>query len=206
MMVLMIHPSMSQVTDARANAVLDKVSAKMKSYTAIKIEFTYTLDNKAEKIHQSKTGVVTIKGDKYSLNVAKQRIISDGKTVWTYIPDAQEVQINNVNTKDDEALNPSKLLATYNKNYRAKLIKEVNQGGVMTQIVDLVPIKGKNFFKVRLIIDKTKLQIISTEIYNKNGSTYAYKVNKFIPNVKVPDTDFVFKASEFPGVEMNDMR
>ena len=206
MMVLMIHPSMSQVTDARANAVLDKVSAKMKSYTAIKIEFTYTLDNKADKIHQSKTGVVTIKGDKYSLNVAKQRIISDGKTVWTYIPDAQEVQINNVNTKDDEALNPSKLLATYNKNYRAKLIKEVNQGGVMTQIVDLVPIKGKNFFKVRLIIDKTKLQIISTEIYNKNGSTYAYKVNKFIPNVKVPDTDFVFKASEFPGVEMNDMR
>ena len=103
-------------------------------------------------------------------------------------------------------MNPSKLLATYNKNYRAKLIKEVNQGGVMTQIVDLVPIKGKNFFKVRLIIDKTKLQIISTEIYNKNGSTYAYKVNKFIPNVKVPDTDFVFKASEFPGVEMNDMR
>ncbi len=206
MMVLFINQSMSQVVDERANAVLDKVSAKMKSYTTMKIEFTYTLDNKAEKIHQSKTGIVTIKGDKYSLNIQKQRIISDGKTVWTYIPDADEVQINNVNTKDDEALNPAKLLATYSKNYRAKLIKEVNQGGVMTQIVDLIPIKGKAFFKVRLMIDKTKLQVLSTEIYNKNGSTYAYKVNKFTPNAKVADTEFTFKASDFPGVEINDMR
>jgi outer membrane lipoprotein-sorting protein len=206
MMVLFVNQSMSQVTDEKANVILDKVSAKMKTYTAMKIEFTYTLDNKAEKIHQSKTGFVTIKGDKYSLSIQKQRIISDGKTVWTYIPDADEVQINNVNTKDDEALNPAKLLATYNKNYKAKLIKEVNQGGVMTQIIDLVPLKGKNFFKVRLNIDKVKLQIISTEIFNKNGSTYAYKVNKFTPNVKAPDTDFVFKATDFPGVEINDMR
>ena len=206
MMVLFINQSMSQVVDERANAILDKVSAKMKSYTAMKIEFTYTLDNKAEKIHQSKTGVVTIKGDKYSLMIQKQRIISDGKTVWTYIPDAEEVQINNVNTKDDEALNPSKLLATYSKNYRAKLIKEANQGGVMTQIIDLVPIKGKAFFKIRLLIDKVKLQIISTEIYNKNGSTYAYRVNKFTPNAKVADTEFAFRASDFPGVEINDMR
>ncbi|MCX6232536.1 MAG: outer membrane lipoprotein carrier protein LolA [Bacteroidetes bacterium] len=206
LMVIFFKQSISQVVDTKANAILDKVSAKMKSYTSMKIEFTYTLDNKAEKIHQSKTGVVTIKGDKYTLNVQKQRIISDGKTVWTYIPDANEVQINNVNTKDDEALNPAKLLSTYNKNYRAKLIKEAMMDGVSTQIIDLVPIKGKAFFKVRLLIDKIKLQVISTEIYNKNGSIYAYKVNKFTPNTKVADSDFVFKAAEFPGVELNDMR
>ena len=205
-LVLFMNQSMSQVVDEKANSILDKVSVKMKSYTSMKIEFTYTIDNKAEKIHQSKTGVVTIKGDKYSLTIQKQRIISDGKTVWTYIPDANEVQINNVNTKDDEALNPAKLLATYSKNYRAKLVKELNQGGVMTQIVDLVPIKGKAFFKVRLMVDKTKLQVLSTEIYNKNGSTYAYKVNKFTPNSKVLDAEFSFKASDFPGVEINDMR
>ncbi|MEI6695470.1 MAG: outer membrane lipoprotein carrier protein LolA [Bacteroidota bacterium] len=206
MMVVLMNYSFAQVVDEKANAALDKVSAKMRTYTAMKIEFTYTLDNKAEKIHQSKTGVVTIKGDKYSLAIQKQKIISDGKTVWTYIPDADEVQINNVNTKDDEALNPAKLLATYNKNYRAKMIKEVNQAGVMTQIVDLIPIKGKTFFKVRLNIDKTKQQVISTEIFNKNGSTYAYQVNKFTPNVKAADSDFTFKASDFPGVEINDMR
>ena len=201
-----INQLQAQVVDKKANDILNKLSAKMKTYINYKIEFVYTLENKTEKIKQSKNGTAIIKGDKYSLNVSGQRIISDGKTVWTYIPDADEVQINNVNPTDDDALNPSKLLSTYDKNYKAKLIKELNQGGVMTQIVDLVPIKGKNYFKVRLTIDKVKQQIISTEIYNKNGSTYMYKVSKFLSNLKIADSEFTFKASDFPGVEVNDMR
>ncbi len=204
--LFIINQGQAQVVDKKANDILNKLSAKMKTYINYKIEFVYTLENKTEKIKQSKNGTAIIKGDKYSLNVSGQRIISDGKTVWTYIPDADEVQINNVNPNDDDALNPSKLLSSYDKNYKAKLIKELNQGGVMTQIVDLVPIKGKNYFKVRLSIDKTKMQIISTEIYNKNGSTYMYKVSKFLSNLKIADSEFTFKASDFPGVEVNDMR
>ncbi len=204
--LFIINQGQAQVVDKKANDILNKLSAKMKTYINYKIEFVYTLENKTEKIKQSKNGTAIIKGDKYSLNVSGQRIISDGKTVWTYIPDADEVQINNVNPNDDDALNPSKLLSSYDKNYKAKLIKELNQGGVMTQIVDLVPVKGKNYFKVRLSIDKTKMQIISTEIYNKNGSTYMYKVSKFLSNLKIADSEFTFKASDFPGVEVNDMR
>lgn len=204
--LFIISNANAQTTDAKANETLNKLSAKMKSFVNYKIEFVYTLENKAEKIKQSKNGTAIIKGDKYSLNVSGQRIICDGKTVWTYIPDADEVQINNVNLKDDDALNPSKLFSTYEKNYKAKLIKEVNQAGVLTQIIDLTPIKGKAFFKVRLTIDKTKIQIISTEIYNKNGSTYMYKVSKFLSNLKISDAEFTFKASDFPGVEINDMR
>ncbi len=204
--LFIISNANAQITDAKANETLNKLSAKMKSFVNYKIEFVYTLENKAEKIKQSKNGTAIIKGDKYSLNVSGQRIICDGKTVWTYIPDADEVQINNVNLKDDDALNPSKLFSTYEKNYKAKLIKEVNQAGVLTQIIDLTPIKGKAFFKVRLTIDKTKMQIVSTEIYNKNGSTYMYKVNKFLSNLKISDAEFTFKASDFPGVEINDMR
>jgi outer membrane lipoprotein carrier protein len=204
--MFIISNANAQITDAKANETLNKLSAKMKSFVNYKIEFVYTLENKAEKIKQSKNGTAIIKGDKYSLNVSGQRIICDGKTVWTYIPDADEVQINNVNLKDDDALNPGKLFSTYEKNYKAKLIKEVNQAGVLTQIIDLTPIKGKAFFKVRLTIDKTKMQIISTEIYNKNGSTYMYKVIKFLSNLKISDAEFTFKASDFPGVEINDMR
>ncbi len=204
--MFIISNANAQITDAKANETLNKLSAKMKSFVNYKIEFVYTLENKAEKIKQSKNGTAIIKADKYSLNVSGQRIICDGKTVWTYIPDADEVQINNVNLKDDDALNPGKLFSTYEKNYKAKLIKEVNQAGVLTQIIDLTPIKGKAFFKVRLTIDKTKMQIISTEIYNKNGSTYMYKVIKFLSNLKISDAEFTFKASDFPGVEINDMR
>ena len=197
----------AQVVDKKAIAIVDQLAAKMKSYTTLKIDFTYTLENKQNKINQSKKGTIIIKGDKYSLNVSGQRIISDGKTVWTYIPDAKEVQINSVNPNEDEGINLTKLLASYSKNFRPKLIKEEKKAGVNTYIVDLVPIKTKAFYKVRLVIDKDKNQIISTEIYNKNESTFKYKVDKFIPNPKAVDTDFTFKKSDYPAnVEINDMR
>jgi len=200
------HFSYSQINDQKANTILQNIANNMKSFSNMKIEFTYVLENKAEKINQSKNGIIIIKGDRYSLNISGQRIISDGKTVWTYIPDAEEVQINNVKPDDENAINPTKLLSNYNQNYRAKLIKEFNSNGIITQVIDLIPLKGKPYYKVRINIDKNKLQILSTEIYNKNGSTYSYKVTKFTSNIKVSDSEFVFKASEFPGVEINDMR
>jgi outer membrane lipoprotein-sorting protein len=76
----------------------------------------------------------------------------------------------------------------------------------MIQIVDLLSKKGENYFKVRLTIDKVKQYIISTEIYNKNGSTYMYKISKFLSNLKIADSEFIFKVSDFPSVEVNDMR
>ncbi len=197
----------AQVVDKKAIAIVDKLAAKMKSFATLKIDFSYTLENKQKKINQTKKGTIIIKGDKYSLNVAGQKIISDGKTTWTYIPDANEVQINSVNPSEDEGINLTKLLASYSKNFRPKLIREEKVGGVNTIVVDLVPLKTKAYFKVRLVIDKDKDQIISTEIFNKNESTFKYKVEKFIPNPKVTDADFTFKKSNYPAnVEVNDMR
>ena len=199
--------SYAQVVDKKAIAIVDQLAAKMKSYPTLKIDFTYTLENKQKKINQSKKGSIVIKSDKYSLNVAGQKIISDGKTTWTYIPDANEVQINSVNPNEDEGINLTKLLATYSKNFRPKLIKEERVSNVNTQVVDLVPLKTKAYYKVRLVIDKDKTQILSTEIYNKNESTFKYKVDKFQPNPKVVDSDFTFKKTDYPAnVEVNDMR
>jgi outer membrane lipoprotein-sorting protein len=42
------------------------------------------MDNKKDKIHDKFTGTLLSKGDKYKLSVARQDVICDGKTVWTY--------------------------------------------------------------------------------------------------------------------------
>ena len=81
------------------------------------------MENKAENINESKDGTIYIKGDKYNLDISGQNVISDGKTIWTYIKDADEIHINNVNP-DDESLSFNKLLTNYNKDFRSKLIRE----------------------------------------------------------------------------------
>lgn len=188
--------------DKKATAILDDVSAKTKLYKTIKIEFTYAMDNAKEKIHDKFKGTLLSKGDKYKLTAAGQDVISDGKTMWTYLKDANEVQINNAG-EDDDSFTPTKLLSGYGKDYKSKFIEE--KGNL--QIIELYPLKkGKTFTKVQLSIDKSKKQISKFIIYDRSGSTFSYIVDKFVADQPIADNLFSFNKAEHPGVEINDMR
>jgi outer membrane lipoprotein-sorting protein len=188
--------------DSKATVILNEVSAKTKSFKTIKIDFTYAMDNTKEKIHDKFKGTLLSKGDKYKLTAAGQDVISDGKIIWTYLKDANEVQINNAG-EDDDSFTPTKLLSGYNKDYKSKFIEEKGND----QVIELYPLKkGKSFTKVRLTIDKTKKQVSRFVIYDRNGSTFSYIVDKFITDQAIADALFTFNKADYPGVEVNDMR
>ncbi len=136
-----------QQDNKKAQAILDKVTAKTESYKSIKMEFTYKMENKSANIDESKEGVIVLAGDKFRLEIAGQLVISDGETVWTYISDAEEVQINEVE-EDDESINLNKILTSYSENYKSKFIKKTIEDGVNVSIIDLVPTEGKSYFNV----------------------------------------------------------
>jgi outer membrane lipoprotein-sorting protein len=188
-------------SDKKARTILDEVSAKTKTYKSIRIEFTYKMENTAQKINESYKGVLISKGDKYKLSFSGQDVISDGKTVWTHVKDANEVQVNDV-SKDDDSFTPTNLLSTYNENYKARLIQETAK----QQIIELLPIQKKNFNKVKVTIETAKKMVSSLLIYDKNGSIYTYTVGKFETDLPFSDNTFVFKPSDHPGVEVVDMR
>lgn len=199
--VLMLTLSLVAQSDKKAQTILDEVSAKTKAYKSIRIEFTYKMENTAQKINDSYKGVLISKGERYKLTVSGQDVISDGKTVWTYLKDANEVQVNTVG-ENEESITPTNILSNYNKNFKAKLIKETAQ----QQIVELTPIQKKNFNKVRVTIDRARKMVDTLAIYDKNGSVYSYVVNKMDVNQNFYDSMFAFKATEHPGVEVIDMR
>jgi len=145
--------------------------------------------------------VLISKGDKYKLSFSGQDVISDGNTAWTYLKDANEVQINDV-IKDEDSFTPTNLLNTYNDNYKAKLLQDKGN----QQILELVPNLKKNFNKVKVTIEKARKVVSSISIYDKNGSVYTYKVNKFETDLPFSDNLFTFKVSDYPAVEVVDMR
>lgn len=187
--------------DKKARVILDEVSAKTKTFKTIRIEFAYKMVNTAQKINDTYKGVLISKGDKYKLSFSGQDVISDGKTAWTFLSDANEVQINNV-SKEEDSFTPTNLLNTYNENYKAKLISDNGK----QQIIELIPIQKKNFNKVKVTIEKARKMVSSISIYDKNGSVYSYNVNKFETDLPFSDNTFVFKTAEHPGVEVVDMR
>lgn len=201
MIALLFATSAFTQTDKKARTILDEVSAKTKTYKTIRIEFIYKMENTAQKINESYKGVLISKGDKYKLSFSGQDVISDGKMVWTYVKDANEVQVNDV-SKDSDSFTPTNLLSTYNENYKAKLIQETAK----QKIIELVPIQKKNFNKVKVTIESDKKMLSSLSIYDKNGSIYTYQIGKFETDLPFSDNTFVFKPAEHPGVEVVDMR
>jgi outer membrane lipoprotein carrier protein len=192
----------SAQSDSKATTILNEVSAKTKAYKTIRIDFTYSMENKKEKINDKFTRSLLSKGDKYKLSIARQDVISDGKTLWTYLKDANEVQINTAGA-DEDSFTPTKILTNYTKDYKAKFIEE--KGNL--QVIELYPLaKGKSYSKVKLSIDKIKKQIQQFIIYDRGGSVFTYNMNKFITDQAINDKEFTFNKADHPGVSIDDMR
>lgn len=188
-------------SDTRAKSILDEVSAKTKSFKSIKIDFTYKMENPAQKINESFNGTLFSKGNNYKLTFSGQEVFSDGKNVWTYLKDANEVQINEVDNTEN-SFSPTNLLSSYNENFKAKLLQE----NAKQYTIELTPVQKKNFNKVKVVTDKTRKIVNSLTVFDKNGSTYTYTVNKFETEIPFKDNMFTFRVEDHPGVDVIDMR
>ena len=195
--------------DVKAKAILDELSAKTKAYTNIKASFSYNMENKASKVNETQEGTIYIKGNKYKLEIAGQEVISDGKSVWTYLKDANEVQINNApDPSSEEGINPSTIFTIYEKGFKYKFENERTEGGKVIQTINLYPIdvKGKAYHTIKLNIDKNAKQIISVKIFGKDGNNSTYTVKSFTPNTELSDTMFAFNPAKYPKIEVIDLR
>ncbi len=205
--LLLVLPALlviGQTRDAAAEKLLKDLSAKTSSYQSVRADFSYTMENARAGINEEKKGTLLLSGDRYNMDAAGQKVICNGKTIWTYFREANEVQINEV-AGNEESLTPNKLLTSYTQNYKSKMTRLKNQPPG-SESVELTPNKPKNFIRAVLTIDKAKMQILSFSIHEKNGNVFTYRITRFQPNVPVTDADFNFDPGKFPGVEINDMR
>jgi len=193
--------------DKKAEDILNGVSKKYKSYKSVKATFVITMENGKDKSKDVQKGTICLKGSKYKLDVAGQDVISDGKTRWTYVKDANEVQIDNQKT-DENAITPSNIFTMYEKGFLFKFMGEQNEKGMTYQLVELIPVdpKKKNVFKVKLTINKNDKFIVSAKLFDKNGGVQAISVDKMMPDACPDDSIYSFNSQKYPGAEIIDLR
>jgi len=194
-------------SDPEAKKVLDAVSAKFKTFKAIKAAFALKIENAAGKVQGVKAGTVLMKGVKYRVSITGQEIFCDGATIWTYDVAAKEVQVSALDNSSG-SITPQKLFTNfYDIDFLFVLGQDLKKGGKTYKVVELTPIdKTKSFFKVVLEVDKATSVIMSTRVYEKNGNRYLYAINSINTNATVADESFSFNPKKYPGVEVIDLR
>jgi outer membrane lipoprotein carrier protein len=111
--------SVSAQYDPKALEILDAMSKKYKSIPAFEANIACTLTNDVDKINEEFKGKIAVKGDKYRMVLPEQEVINDGATIWTYLPEAKEVNIDNYDPSSAD-VNPSKMHEVYKKNFKLR--------------------------------------------------------------------------------------
>ncbi|MDI1305419.1 outer membrane lipoprotein carrier protein LolA [Flavobacterium sp. AED] len=193
-----------QAQDKKAKDLLDQVTAKVRSYDNIVIDFKYSLNNAKENINQDSKGNVTMKGNQFVLNFMGVTKIFDGKKTYTIVPEDEEITISKVNDKDDNAITPSKLLTFFNTGYKYNMDMLQDVKGRKIQYIKLVPTNAKDQRKEILLgIDVQTKHIYNLIEMGKKGTKTTLTVNSFKTNQPLSKNQFTFTESKYPNYYIN---
>ena len=188
----------------KAKSLLNEVSAKVKSYDNMVIDFNYNLENLKEKVSQETKGNVSINGDKYVLNLMGTTQIFDGKKIYTIIPEDQEINISDYIEEDDNAITPSKMFTFYQEGYTYKwdIIQDVK--GRKIQFIKLTPIDSKADVKnILLGIDTQTKHIYNLIQTQDNGTKITITVKSFKTNQPLAQNLFSFSENRYKDYYIN---
>ncbi|WP_291246960.1 outer membrane lipoprotein carrier protein LolA [Flavobacterium sp.] len=202
--VLLFFSFSIQAQDKKAKDLLDQVTAKVRSYNNIVIDFKYSLNNARENINQDSKGNVTMKGNQFVLNFMGVTKIFDGKKSYTIVPEDEEITISKVNDKDDTAITPSKLLTFFNSGYKYNMDILQDVKGRKIQYIKLVPTNTKDQRKEILLgIDVQTKHIYNLIEMGKKGTKTTLTVNSFKTNQPLSKNQFTFTESKYPNYYIN---
>jgi len=203
--IIFISAAVAFAQKVDPQALLKQASEKAATYQTISGSFIYSLKNVSAKLDDSQKGKIMVKGDKYRLEIAQQVILYDGENVYTIMPDAKEVQINDLEDMDN-AITPNKIFTDYYKNFTAKSVTEKTVKGVVCQAIELEPVNKKEFSKAVLTIVKSDLMPQEIQMTDKKGTIHTYTLEDFKVNQPIDDTVFTFKSSDYRNYDVIDMR
>ena len=199
---------MNAQNDERAGKILEDFSAQTLSAPSVVLDFTIIMSSLKDEVIDQFDGELTIKDEKYRLKIMGTETWFDGKSIYTYMPDVNEVMISDPDEEDGGLMsNPAKLFTMYDKEFRYRLVGEINESGKRLYEIDLHPLgREHDFHTVKLFIEREGNFLHSAVIAGKDGNRYTFLVNNYDTTQRLPESYFVFNKSDHPGVEVIDMR
>ncbi|MCC8155014.1 MAG: outer membrane lipoprotein carrier protein LolA, partial [Tannerellaceae bacterium] len=151
-------------------------------------------------------GTIEMKGDKFVLSTPDAKTWFDGKTMWSYLNQTEEVNVTNPSGDDLRFTNPAILLANYKKDFTPQYKGEGTVNGKAVRKVELTPKTKGDITYVELEIEKATQLPLRITVQTKNGMKSTITIQKMKTGINQPDSRFVFNASEYPDADIIDLR
>ncbi len=210
--VLLCTSVFGQSKDPKAKAILDKALTKYKTYKSFSASVKY-VKHIPEVEDEEYSADVKFSGNKMYANTSDGReVFNDGKTLYVYYKEENEVNIYSSDPEENDDFNIEKYLNNYDKKYKYVHMGQVSVQGVKCDFIELSPdlphqeLERQPIFKVKVYLNATTHEVVNWHVFQRDGINYNILITSFKPNVTFQDSEFVFDKSKYPGVEVEDMR
>jgi outer membrane lipoprotein-sorting protein len=192
----------AQAVSAQSNAekIIRVMVDQMRSHKNVEMVFNYQISPDGKTLGESEKGHAWLQGEAYKIEMTDQQTISDGKTIWSYLIDDEEVMVSNASEGTDNT--PLKLLTSLDESYVATL-SGIDAKGIAT--IELANPKGQ-YKRVTMKVDTKKTELKSADIYLEDGNKFIIKVEEMKYDQKLDDKFFTFDEAKHPEVDVIDMR
>ena len=122
----------------------------------------------------------------------------NGTTIYTIIPEDEEVTISSYNENEDKGVSASKMLTFYENGYNFKMDILQSINGRKIQFIKLNPIDTNAEIKdVLLGIDMQTKHIYKLIQTDSSGTSYTITVNTFKTNQPISENQFIFDETKY---------
>lgn len=194
--------------DPAAKAILDKIKVRYNSFKTVSANFSLEIEIPQMDTELQK-GKLWQEGEKYRAELDNRSIISNGETVWVYLGNNKEVQINCASDFAGEGMmSPKDLLSIYEQEeYVYYLSNEFKEGDKFVQQIEFKPTdKESEYSKLRLTIDKKTLNVARMKIFAKDGSRFTLKMDNWEANKAISTEKFIWSEAECSDCYVEDLR
>lgn len=198
--LLLLFAAQAVSAQNNADAIIRVLVDQIKSHKNVEMAFNYQLSPDGKNLGEAQKGHAWLQGEAYKIEMAEQQTISDGKTIWSYLIDDEEVMVSNASEGTDNT--PLKLLTSLDKSYVASLTN-IDAQGIAS--IELANPKGQ-YKRISLKVNTKKTELKSADIYMEDGSKLVVNVEEMKFDQKLDDKFFTFDAKKHPKVDVIDMR
>ncbi len=208
-LALLLAVNVFAQNDSKSQLILENVSKKINKST-IQADFIFSIKNSQMELNQKNKGTILMKNKRYFIEIpnAGIKIYSDGQSTWNYMANGNQVIISSVNDQNNDLMNPSTLFTIYNNNdYQSKYIGKKSKKGVQYEQIELLPKDDdSDFSKIELLVNKKQSMLHLVKLHAKDNSLYQIEIEKMNTNSTISDNKLAFDASQYPDVEIVDLR
>ena len=195
-------------SDADALDILEKIKSDFESQNNHLIDFELLIEYPAEPA-QKQVGQLLQKGDMFELTLDNRKVISDNKTVWLYLIEDNELQINDADFGDDgEYMSPNTIFRLYQSDDFIFAInnRSIEEGQAITQIECKPTDPDSEYSKMRLTVADAGHEVKRFKIFAKDGSRFTMTLLSHKKNIALKAGAFTFNTADYPGIIVEDLR